>query len=242
MNDAALIQSAAVAMPLTTGCTPAGDVEEGDFSIPPDRVQAYADVTDMPRCDTVCLCLKTTAERRAGRTAAAGSSGRRQRGAAAPERAGSSKRTGRAASSAASVCYGRSVRFSARNKVGPGHIQASGLRPDQARPEHRADGSPAGIDPIACVQIAADFAPRPASRIDLSGGPAARPLAEAGVEHPVQRPERSCWTRPPTRSWPTNRQAGTWSRRSWREVVDGRRGVRPDDRCRATCGRCSTTR
>lgn len=34
--------------------------KEGDFSIPADRMQAYADAADMPKCDTVCVCLKAT--------------------------------------------------------------------------------------------------------------------------------------------------------------------------------------
>jgi 2-dehydropantoate 2-reductase len=31
---------------------------DGDFSLP--KVNAYADVRDMPKCDVVCVCLKTT--------------------------------------------------------------------------------------------------------------------------------------------------------------------------------------
>jgi 2-dehydropantoate 2-reductase len=31
---------------------------DGDFTLP--KVNAYADVRDMPRCDVVCVCLKTT--------------------------------------------------------------------------------------------------------------------------------------------------------------------------------------
>jgi len=33
---------------------------EGDFSIPPESINAYGDPADMPRCDTVCICLKAT--------------------------------------------------------------------------------------------------------------------------------------------------------------------------------------
>lgn len=34
------------------------DSKDGDFTLP--KVNAYADVRDMPRCDVVCVCLKTT--------------------------------------------------------------------------------------------------------------------------------------------------------------------------------------
>lgn len=33
---------------------------EGDFSIPADRIHAYRDAADMPPCNVVCVCLKTT--------------------------------------------------------------------------------------------------------------------------------------------------------------------------------------
>ena len=32
--------------------------KDGDFTLP--KVNAYSDVRDMPKCDVVCVCLKTT--------------------------------------------------------------------------------------------------------------------------------------------------------------------------------------
>jgi len=124
---------------------------EGDFSIPPDAVAAYQSPADMPRCDTVCVCLKATQndalqDLLPGMLADDGVVLLIQNGLGLE-------------AEIAKIVGNRSVygalAFLCSNKVGPGHIQHM----DYGRIKlgrWTADGSPAGVDQTM-PRIKADF-------------------------------------------------------------------------------------
>jgi len=124
---------------------------EGYFSIPPENINAHGDPADMPRCDTVCICLKATQndalpDLLPAVLADSGVTLLIQNG------------LGLEADIAKIVgddrVYG-ALAFLCSNKVGPGHIRHM----DYGRIKlgrWTADGEPAGIDePMR--QIKADF-------------------------------------------------------------------------------------
>ena len=113
---------------------------EGDFSIPPDAIHAHARPAGMPKCDVVCVCLKTThnhllAELVPPVLAEGGVVLMLQNG------LGIEKPL---ADLVGPQCVMAGLCFLCSNKIGPGHIRHSDYGQIKLG-EYRPDGSPGGI-------------------------------------------------------------------------------------------------
>ena len=124
---------------------------EGDFSIPADAIHAYGRAADMPRCHTVCICLKATQN---DALADLLPHVLADDGVVLLIQNGLGLEADVAALTGDRPVYG-ALAFLCSNKVGPGHIRHldyGSIKLGRFTP----DGSPAGVD-ATMRQIRDDF-------------------------------------------------------------------------------------